>query len=132
MAPSAMRTGLDMCPDLETLSACIDGRLSEREATDVARHLAECETCYFVFSETVQTRAPSNPVHVPAPALIPWRSRLLSSPAAGLAVAATLLLAVAAGWLSFRESYEGELTALVNVVANDRTVEGRLTGGFLH
>lgn len=41
-------------PPLEELAAYIDGMLSEEEAARVAEHIAECEDCFFVYSETVR------------------------------------------------------------------------------
>ena len=42
------------CPDAEALASYIDGRTTATERVEIERHLASCEDCYFVFSETVQ------------------------------------------------------------------------------
>lgn len=41
-------------PPLEELAAYIDGMLPEEEAARVAEHIADCEDCFFVYSETVR------------------------------------------------------------------------------
>src|SRR6188474_614461 len=108
MAPSVRKSSVDACPDLETLAGYLDGRLTERERADIAAHVAGCETCYFVFTEAAQTRASDRaraeldanvvpaPTPLPAP---PWWTtpRISWSVAAGLAVAATVVIAVGTG-----------------------------------
>jgi CHAT domain-containing protein len=133
MAPSAMKNGVDACPDLETLAAYLDGRLTETERLHIAEHLASCETCYFVFTEAAQTRiaAVPQPEPLPVPA-VNWKSRrILWGSAAGLAVAASMVLAVA-GLFSLRTAEPAELRALVAAVGNERPIEPRLTGGFAY
>ncbi len=148
MAPSAMKPTVDICPDLETLAAYLDGRLTERERAAVAEHLAGCESCYFVFTEAAQTR-PSQQTQT-HPSKFPqglsgglpeaeqqtaknarwtWLAtpRMAWSSAVGLAAAASLALAVGAGVIPWR-SESSELRALVAAVGTDRTIEPRLTG----
>lgn len=110
-------------PPLEELAAYIDGMLSEEEAARVAEHIAECEDCFFVYSETVrfqlehpdEAEAPGpevlpfparkkdvplqrDPKHSPAPALT---KRRRTSPW-WLGAAAAALLAVAIGISLYR------------------------------
>jgi len=134
---------VDACPDLETLAGYLDGRLTERERADIAAHVAECETCYFVFTEAAQTRASDSaraeldvnivlgPTPLPAPRW--WATpRIAWSSAVGLAAAACLMLAVGMGLIPWRSDDSAELRALVAAVGTQRTIEPRLTGGFAY
>jgi tetratricopeptide (TPR) repeat protein len=124
---------VDDCPDLETLAAFLDGRLSQADRERVAGHVSECETCYFVFAEASQIRPPAK---------ISWRAAferlrrwmsvpvvVWSSSGAALATATLLWFATGPGWL-LRSVPSSELVALVAAVGTDRTIEPRLTGGF--
>jgi len=130
MAPSVRKSSVGACPDLETLAGYLDGRLTERERADIAAHVAECETCYFVFTEAAQTRASDvaraeldanavpGPMPLPAPRWWVTPKRISWSVAAGLAVAATVVLAVRTGLVPWGSSREiPELQALVAAVA---------------
>jgi CHAT domain-containing protein len=145
MAPSVRKSSVDACPDLETLAGYLDGQLTERERADIAAHVAGCETCYFVFTEAAQTRASDRaraevdasvaPGSTPLPAPRWWATpkKISWSAAAGLAVAATVVIAVGTGLIPWRSSREiPELQALVAAVADDRPVEARLSGGFAY
>lgn len=44
------------CPPPEDLAALVDGTLGAEERARLMEHLAECEICFEVFSETVRTR----------------------------------------------------------------------------
>lgn len=137
MAPSAMRTNVDVCPDLEVLGAYLEGRLSERERAEIAAHLAECETCYFVFTEAAQMRVleaavPASPSLTGAAPQLWTAKRVLWSSAAGLAVAASLLIAVGTGIVPIGRRESSQFRALVVAVSGQRTIEGRLTGGFTY
>src|SRR5262245_660745 len=142
MAPSTMRTNVDAGPDLETLAAYLDGRLSERERSMTAAHRADCETCYFVFTEAAQTRAletaektgqaADEPVTATArPSSAAWWNRkILWGSTAGLAAAASLIVAIGTGVIPWKDGDSNELRALVVAVGTDRTIEPRVTGGF--
>ena len=147
MAPSAMKNGVDACPDLETLAAYIDGRLTESERAHIAEHLATCETCYFAFAEAAQTdtsphhnqreaaepQQHSVPGPVPSPRPRWWTApAFVWSSAASLAIAAGLVLAVATGFISGGDAHTKELSALVAAVGTERSFEPRVTGGFAH
>jgi putative zinc finger protein len=49
------------CPSAEALAAYIDGVLDKAEAERVTAHLADCEDCYFVYSETLRFQLDSPP-----------------------------------------------------------------------
>lgn len=42
------------CPNAETLSAFLDGRLGAEERGVVIRHLSHCTACYLVFRESLR------------------------------------------------------------------------------
>jgi tetratricopeptide (TPR) repeat protein len=115
------------CPSLETIGAFVDGRFKDREREVIADHLASCETCYFVFSEAARARVAAQPqaeVVQFRPRRMTWRI------AAGLAAAASLVLAVNV-WRSSGPNAEARaLNGLVNAVGTARTIEPRMTGGF--
>ena len=118
------------CPDLETIAAYVDGRLGPGERGRIAAHLAGCPDCYFVFSEAAQTHVTKNAVEPDRRTGTAWwkRPRVAWPAAAALATAASVWIAV--GTL-FRAA-QPELQALVAAVGTDRTIEGRLTGGFAY
>jgi tetratricopeptide (TPR) repeat protein len=76
------------CPDAEALASYIDGRVTGAERALIEAHLANCEDCYLVFSETVQQQQ--------AEQTTTWRSRYRwgARLAAGLAAAAGIFWAV--------------------------------------
>ena len=122
------------CPDLETLAAYLDGRLSARERADVTAHLADCADCYFVFTEAAQTHVTSRAVEPTRPMRSWWtRPRVMwPAVASALATAATIWLAVGTGVFNLWRGARPELQALVAAVGTDRTIEPRLTGGFAY
>ncbi|HEV3060368.1 MAG TPA: zf-HC2 domain-containing protein, partial [Vicinamibacterales bacterium] len=128
-----MKHTLGDCPDLETLAAFLDGRLSKADRERIAGHVSECETCYFVFAEASQIRPPAKSSWRAAfERLRRWMSVpvvVWSSSGAALATAALLWFATGPGWL-LRSVPSSELVALVAAVGTDRTIEPRLTGGF--
>jgi tetratricopeptide (TPR) repeat protein len=136
MAPEAMKHPLDECPDLETLAQYLDGRLTTRARERVADHLTTCETCYFVFSEAARTHVVGKPRKVPLELLREWISKRTvqwAAATAAVAAAASIWLMVGTGWLGRSlPSTSPELQALVAAVGPDRTIEPRLTGGFMY
>lgn len=91
------------CPPLADLAAFIDGQLGDQDRATIRRHLDGCESCYEVFTETVQTNdeiaanaAPGTTGTPNAPTPRRPRSRWLG-PTAGLAVAAGLVWAMIGG-----------------------------------
>jgi hypothetical protein len=61
------------CPSAEELAAYIDGTLSKAEADRVTAHLADCEDCYFVYSETLRFQLESEPEE--SREVVPFRPR---------------------------------------------------------
>ena len=124
------------CPDLETIAACLDGRLSDRERARITEHLAACEDCYTVFHESAQTHVVGEPTR-PRRAER-WRAwvtvpRLAwSSAGAALVTAAVVWLAVGSGRMTPSRQPDRELQAMAEALLSDRVIEGRLTGGFAY
>lgn len=96
-------------PGDERLAAFVDGRLSSSEREHIVAHLASCEDCYEVFSETVSFQVEADeevePTVLPAPYSpvkpSPWRRPGVWRrwvPAATLAAAAALTILVIAPW----------------------------------
>ncbi|HZP48958.1 MAG TPA: zf-HC2 domain-containing protein [Vicinamibacterales bacterium] len=129
-----MTRDVDRCPDLETIAAYLDGRLDARERSVVAAHLVECADCYFLFRESAQTRVDAEATDAKPPAATrPARARRWWPAVAGaLATAAAVWIGVGTGALNVWRAAQPELSALVAAVGTDRTVEGRLTGGFAY
>lgn len=115
------------CPSLETIGAFVDGRFKDHEREVIADHLASCETCYFVFSEAARARVAAQPqaeVVQFTPRRMTWRI------AAGLAAAATIVVAVNL-WGPFgANDDQNALKMLVAAVGTTRTFDARLSGGF--
>jgi len=76
------------CPDAEALASYIDGRVTGAERAPIAAHLANCEDCYLVFSETVQQQ------HAERATMWQSRYRWATRLTAGLAAAAGIFWAV--------------------------------------
>src|SRR5262245_54886687 len=124
MAPSLMRANGDTCPELEVIAAYLDGRLNERERADVARHVAGCESCYFVFTEAAQLRvsdaarqAVTKKLDEPVPTAKWWATPKVAWSFGGvLATAAAVVLMVAAGVIPTGAPASSELRMLVEAV----------------
>jgi CHAT domain-containing protein len=132
---------VDACPDIETLGAFVEGAIVEESARRVEAHVSACERCYDLVAEllrnetdivaggTAETVGVVNTVTSLEPAVTRGRfGRRVWAVSAGAA------LASAAMWVllvrpSAPES-AGAFEALVAAVGDERTVEGRLTGGF--
>ena len=92
------------CLDAELLASYVDGRTTPGERIKVEAHVAHCEDCYFVFSETVQAQSTDDAVNVNSPSNSwrQWMSRVATGrAAAGLAAAAALVIV---GRIYFPES----------------------------
>jgi tetratricopeptide (TPR) repeat protein len=122
------------CPELETIAAYLDDRLTERERARITAHLAVCEDCYPLFVESGQSLSVVGPAESGnAESWRAWMTGLTfgrSSAAALLAVAACLWLLVGSGYFPSARAPNRELQALVAAVGTDRSLEARLTGGF--
>ena len=121
-----MKVNGGSCPSLETIGAFVDGRFKDHEREVVAEHLASCEACYFVFSESARLRAAQRPMPVPMPA-----RRIIWGAASALAAAASIVLAVNL-YFGASRAEDAALEELVAAVGTARTFDARLTGGFAY
>jgi tetratricopeptide (TPR) repeat protein len=122
----------DGCLDVETLAAFVDGGLTSGERSRVELHLAACQDCFALFTESVKTAHAMTDRTAPARgtvASIATRPRrgLVRWAAAGAGLAAAAALALAVWW---PRAERPELVDLVAAVGERRPVEARLTGGF--
>lgn len=122
------------CPEPEVLAAYVDRGLSLAERARVERHLASCPQCLALVAGVVRTVAdvPESTPHAEPAVEIASRAAtrrtLVGVLAAAAAVVAVLVTPSLVGpWLE-RD------TGLVNLdgVSEQRSVLGRLTGGFPH
>jgi hypothetical protein len=82
------------CPDAELLAAYVDGRATLAERSEIEAHLARCEDCYFVFSETVRTQQAQRGESAKKSEILPWWRQRSPQLVAGLAAAATVVIVV--------------------------------------
>jgi len=120
----------DGCPDAELLASYIDGRATPAERARVEAHLARCEDCYFVFTETFQE--PGVQAGLPAAADVnrnPFRGKIIRRAAAGLAAAAAVVVAVQVYRTGTPQgsTLVAALQELDAAAGPNRTYEGRLT-----
>ena len=112
--------------------------MTEDERTHVARHMAACQTCYFVFTEAAQMRRTDAATIAPDPGPVKrvpfWKRRPAAvawkTASAAIGMAACAMLAIQTGIVTWRTSESSELRALVAAVGTERPVAARLTGGF--
>jgi CHAT domain-containing protein len=133
-------------PDLETLSAYVDGMLSVQERTDVEIHLTACDECFDLVSEVMAAQRSEASIRGPeaisaAAPLTPAadaalrRRKTVRWTVSALAIAAAIVMVI---WLQAPRLGVGDGPAdprfanLVAAVGESRYVEGRLTGGFPH
>jgi anti-sigma factor RsiW len=122
------------CPAAEVLAAYVDRGLSLAERARVDAHLASCPQCIALVAGVVRTVAevsahvPGVPVAAEATPLVTRRSL------AGALSAAAAVIAVVSAPLLLRPWLERDpgLVSLVSRVGEQRSVLGRLTGGFPH
>jgi tetratricopeptide (TPR) repeat protein len=131
-----MKRGGGECPDPETIAAHLDGRLTGRERAWVIEHLAACEDCYTVFTESAQTHGPAGAARMRLVEC--WRAWLTaprlawSAAVMALATAACVWLLVGSGAIMPLRQPNQELQAMTEALLSDRVIEGRLTGGFAY
>jgi CHAT domain-containing protein len=135
-------------PDLETLAAFADGKVPVPERDAIVAHLAGCEDCFELVSELMASsgatsaggpREKSDPPGgsgAPGPPLrvVPFNGRRgIVWGAAVLATAAAVVLTVRIQpqWFGGRPA-DTAFERLVEAVGTERTVEGRMTGGFAY
>ncbi len=133
-------TGRHDCPEPRQLAAFIDGALDARNRAGVEAHLAECEGCRAVVAGAVETVLDLDGLPRDAGAMperqphAPSRRRTFLAAAAGLGVAAAILMAVFLPWPGASDPIPGpdrpELAGLVAAIGDQRPFGPRLTGGF--
>lgn len=122
------------CPEPEVLAAYVDRGLSLSERARVERHLALCPQCVALVAGAARTvaelsaQAPDEGVLVEATPRAPRRSLAGALAAAAAVIAVVAAPSVMRPWLE-RDS---GLVSLADSVGEQRSVLGRLTGGFPH
>ena len=124
------------CPDLETIAAFLDNRLSARERARVTAHLAECETCYELMRESAQTMI-EKPARVTS--IEKWRARVgrreVVAGVGGVLATAAAVWLVVGGTLAQRSPANvddmRELSAAL-AKAGARSIEGRLSAALTY
>jgi tetratricopeptide (TPR) repeat protein len=133
-------TSDDGHPEAERLAEYADGVLTAGERREIERHMVECSDCRAAVAETMAFLRAEAGLITPLPKpVIPFRRRRwMTGVAAGLAVAAALVLAIRVVRPAWLDDVLGprtdrpELQELIAALANEpaRPVEGQLTGGF--
>jgi CHAT domain-containing protein len=126
LTPSPIREG---CPEPEAIAAYVDGRLAGAEKAEMEAHLASCDDCLAVFSETARSETELGGSQAP-PAVVRGRFGrrwILLAVAACLVVAAAVPLALR---MRSNRRVRPELAELVAALGPQRLFEPRLTGGF--
>ncbi len=122
------------CPEPEVLAAYVDRGLSLSERARVDAHLASCPQCIALVAgvartvEELSALRPDVVVAVEATPLVTRRSLAGALAAAAAVIAVLATPALVRPWLG-RDS---GLVSLVDSVGEQRSVLGRLTGGFPH
>src|SRR5262245_41502774 len=125
------------CPDAETLAAFVEGRLRDGDRERLAGHVADCEACYFVFTEGARMQPATQTAGKVVQNWRGWVQKprvIWTSAGAALATAASVWLMVGGRWMTMSGGSQSppELRALVAAVASERAIEPRLTGGFAY
>jgi CHAT domain-containing protein len=126
LTPSPIREG---CPEPEAIAAYVDGRLAGAEKAEMEAHLASCDDCLAVFSETARSETELKGGQAPAAVVRGRFGRRWIL----LAVAASLVVAAGVPFVlrfQTRRRIRPELAELVAAVGPQRLFEPRLTGGF--
>lgn len=107
-------------PSDAELAAYIDGALGKAEAERVEAHLADCEECYFVYSETLQFQLEEGgevlPFRQPQPEIAQPevdRPPRLQPRVAWWAAAAAVLVVGAGSWYAYQTAFLGLRPELV-------------------
>ncbi len=122
------------CPGPEVLAAYVDQGLSLAERAQVEVHLASCPQCTVLLAEVVRTVEdvsafiPGTGVPAEATPLLTRRAVMGGLAAAAAVIAVLVLPSVVRPWLE----RDAGLVSLVDSVGEQRSVLGRLTGGFPH
>lgn len=120
--------GMLGCPPPEDLAAFADGKLPRAQRARIEAHLADCEMCRELITDTVLLSTQSLPGERGAES----RRRVMAAAGVGLALAASFMLVarLQPGLIPFGEGHQYQ--ELVAAVGHNRTVEGRITGGFAY
>lgn len=123
--------GTSSCVEPEVLAAYVDRGLSLAERARVESHLASCFQCAALLAGVVRTVAESSgstSIAGTSPGALPriGRRSLVGALTAAAAVIAVLVVPSLRPWLE----RDAGLVSLVETVGNERSVVGRLTGGF--
>ena len=125
------------CPSAEDLAAYIDGELGEAERQRITAHLASCEDCYAVYTETLRFQLDTESVFLEGEVL-PFPSPDKRERAAErafavrrwLPIAALLLVSVGTGSFQFLAPPPGLVpTKLVPPLADPSSLDERLWRG---
>jgi CHAT domain-containing protein len=122
------------CLEPEVLAAYVDHGLSLTERARVEGHLASCPQCTALLAGVVRTVAEIAPVlpqaveTVEAPSRVSWRVAGGAVAAAAAVIAVLAVPSLLRPWLE----RDAELVSLAGSVGEQRSVLGRLTGGFPH
>jgi cellulose synthase operon protein C len=120
-------------PGMEMLSAFVDGTLNERQRHHIEDHVADCERCLHLVTEAVVLQQPIVAEAVTVAAVPRRRSRARARMVVGaLGLAATLVLVarLQPAWLGLADLSPRH--GLDEVLGAERSVSGRLTGGFAY
>jgi tetratricopeptide (TPR) repeat protein len=122
------RIGTMACPASEDLAAFVDGRLPKKARAHLEHHLADCDICREIIADTVSLNAE----RLAGDSWTHAQRRAMTGAAAMVALAASLVVVVQMqpDLLPFGERHS--YAELVAAVGQNRTVEGRLTGGFAY
>lgn len=84
------------CPSAATLSAYVNGRISEHELAEISNHLVDCERCYENIAATVRILSGAGRTENIAP---PWAllPALLTSTVIAIGLTVSLLLLLRGG-----------------------------------
>ena len=122
------------CLEPEVLAAYVDHGLSLTERARVETHLASCPTCTALLAGVVRTVAEIAPVLPQAGDAVEvspraaWQAIARALAAAAAVIAVLALPALVRPWLE----RDAGLVGLAGAVGEQRSVLGRLTGGFPH
>jgi hypothetical protein len=122
------------CLEPEVLAAYVDHGLSLAERVRVEGHLASCPQCTALLAGVVRTVAEIEPVlpqaveTVEAPSRVSWRAVGGGLSAAAAVIAVLAVPSLLRPWLE----RDAGLVSLAGSVGEQRSVLGRLTGGFPH
>jgi tetratricopeptide (TPR) repeat protein len=122
------------CLEAEVLAAYLDHGLSLAERARVETHLSSCPTCTALLAGVVRTVAEIAPVlaqavdAVEVSPRLSWQAVARALAAAAAVIAVLALPALVRPWLE----RDAGLVGLAGAVGEQRSVLGRLTGGFPH